>query len=478
MDTNDRHPSEQSDDENVRIIQREDAEIDLRDESASRVMHRSPWPSMSSRSTETSGSDPVAHFPISSNQTPSTPFLRPLRPVADEHAHEFEEIDLREHDAIASNRTGDDAHEIDQSSHDKIPPVLAQFDDTPQDESRHTQQWSFDDIENSHGENRETLTEPSESETSSVQEPGRRGWIKKSSQKRNEGRGKPFDESLSQNTDVPTAEQFQKSSLTTRVVTGLVAAALAVVAFANGPVWLMALAVVILVGAAMEYFDGVRAAGFRPATALGIVTVVGLVLGAYARGETAIPIVLSIAVIFTFLWFISGIVKASPTANIAVTLLGITWIGVFGSFAALLLREPNRHGVAFLGGAVLVVVAYDTAAYLGGSLFGRRKLAPSVSPSKTVEGAIIGTIAACLMGLIGLPFVHPWGVLDGLLFGIAVAVVAPIGDLAESVIKRDIGVKDMGRILPGHGGILDRFDAFLMVLPVTYFMAVALDLLQ
>lgn len=274
----------------------------------------------------------------------------------------------------------------------------------------------------------------------------------------------------------PSAEQFQKSSLATRVVTGLLAAAIAVVAFANGPTWLMGIVFVVAFGAAVEFYDATRSAGFRPATALGILGVLGVVGGAWARGEIAIPAVLSLTLFFGFLWFILGIGKASPTANLGVTLLGVVWVGVLTSFGALLLRAPDNRGVAFLGAAALLVVTYDTIAYLVGSAVGKRKLAPKISPSKTVEGLLGATVATLLMGLVVLPFVHPWGVFDGLVLAAVLCVVAPLGDLAESIVKRDLGVKDMGRILPGHGGILDRFDAILLALPVTYYVVIILGL--
>jgi CDP-diglyceride synthetase/subtilisin-like proprotein convertase family protein len=271
-------------------------------------------------------------------------------------------------------------------------------------------------------------------------------------------------------------ESLKKASIVTRSATAGVAAVLAIAAFAAGPAWAMVLSLVVVMLAAVEYFDALRRVGYRPATALGLVAVAGAVLGTYARGEAAIPLVFALATAFTFLWYLTGIIRDSPTANISVTLLGVMWIGVFGSYAALLLREPDNRGIAFLGAAVILVIAYDTFAYLGGVLFGRHKLIPSISPGKTWEGLGVATAATILFGMVVIPFIHPWGIWDGIVLGIVISCVAPLGDLAESMIKRDLGLKDMGRLLPGHGGALDRFDALLFALPATYYVVRMLNL--
>jgi phosphatidate cytidylyltransferase len=126
--------------------------------------------------------------------------------------------------------------------------------------------------------------------------------------------------------------------------------------------------------------------------------------------------------------------------------------------------------------AVIVTVAADVASLLVGSAFGRHPLAPSISPNKTWEGFLGGAVAAVLVAVIVVHFIHPWTISKALVLGIVVAVVAPIGDLSQSMIKRHLGVKDMGRLMPGHGGILDRVDGLLFVLPATYFVVKAFHL--
>ncbi len=272
------------------------------------------------------------------------------------------------------------------------------------------------------------------------------------------------------------AEALRSTSIGKRVATGGVFAGASLIAFAAGPSWVLALVTAVLVLGAMEFYDAVRRVGYRPATLLALVAVAGTTMAAYVAGEAAITMVAALTVVFTFLWYMFGITRVAPTSNIAVSILGYVWIGVLGAFAALLLRAPEERGLAFLIGAILVTIAYDTGAYVGGTLFGKRPLAPSISPSKTWEGLLTASLAAVAVGALLVQFISPWSFLSGLALGVVVSFAAPLGDLAESMVKRDLGMKDMGRILPGHGGILDRFDAMLFVLPATYYLVRILDL--
>jgi phosphatidate cytidylyltransferase len=146
------------------------------------------------------------------------------------------------------------------------------------------------------------------------------------------------------------------------------------------------------------------------------------------------------------------------------------WIGLLGSYAPLLLRAHKGRGL-FLG-VVLVAVAADIAAYLIGGRVGSRPLAPNVSPGKTLEGFLAGLAAALVVGAIVGKEISPWGGTKyGLVLGLAVGLLAPVGDLFESMIKRDLNIKDSGRSLAGHGGLLDRFDSLLVALPVAYYVA-------
>jgi phosphatidate cytidylyltransferase len=257
---------------------------------------------------------------------------------------------------------------------------------------------------------------------------------------------------------------------------GLGVGVLALVMFKLGPPWAMLLATAVVTLAAVEAFDVLHRAGYRPARLLGITGTVSIMLAAYNYGETAIPLVMALMTITTFLWFLWPVERARPTINIAATLVGFLWVGFLGSFSALLLsvHAPNSNvGVSLLLGVVIATVAYDVGAYFVGSQFGRRPLAPTISPHKTIEGLVGGGVAAIvvttlLMGVV--PGVYPWNTWRAFCLGLVVAVAAPLGDLCESMVKRDIGVKDMGTLLPGHGGVLDRVDALLFSLPAAFYL--------
>jgi CDP-diglyceride synthetase len=247
-----------------------------------------------------------------------------------------------------------------------------------------------------------------------------------------------------------------------------------------GSVSSMVIITIVVLFAAAEAFAVFRAARYHPATLLGLVAILSLMVETYNKGVAALPLVLVMLVAASFVWYLARVEPAAdPVAGLSSTIFVVAWVGGFGSFGALLLNPtlfPHRHGVAFLLAAVIVTVAADVASLLVGSAFGRHPLAPSVSPNKTWEGFLGGAVAAVLVAVIVVHFIHPWTISKALVLGVVVAVVAPIGDLSQSMIKRHLGVKDMGRLMPGHGGILDRVDGLLFVLPATYFVVKAFHL--
>jgi phosphatidate cytidylyltransferase len=260
-----------------------------------------------------------------------------------------------------------------------------------------------------------------------------------------------------------------------RVFTALIVGGIALVAFFAGRLPTMLLATVIVGLAAFELFEGIRRAGYHTATAIGLLGCIAIVPIAYDRGERAFPLVTVLVVVFTMLWYLIGVVRARPTVNVALTLLVFGYVGILGAFAGLLLADND--GVGYIAGVAICAVGADVFGWLVGSRIGKTALMPHVSPNKTLEGLIAGSIAAIVLGAIVGGTLHPWadgGVGDGILLGIVVAVLAPIGDLCESMFKRDLGVKDLGNVLPGHGGILDRFDAILFCLPGAYYLALHL----
>ncbi len=162
---------------------------------------------------------------------------------------------------------------------------------------------------------------------------------------------------------------------------------------------------------------------------------------------------------------------------LAFVVLRVVYVGMFGSFAAVILDRWGDDGIGILLGGIVAAVAYDVGGLFIGRAAGRSPLS-AASPNKTVEG-LIGGMALCVVAsTVIVSLWEPWGSWKhGFALGVAAAIAAPLGDLCESLLKRDLGVKDMGAILPGHGGLLDRFDAMLFVLPVTYEVARLLELI-
>jgi phosphatidate cytidylyltransferase len=268
----------------------------------------------------------------------------------------------------------------------------------------------------------------------------------------------------------PTATGGGNDDLPSRVVVGIGLIVLLIIAYAIGSRALVALAALILVASAAEAYGMLQRSGFRPATLLGLVGTGGIVLGAYWKGLEALPLVIVLVFAGSMMWYLLRIVEARPLANVAVTTMAFLWIGVLGSYAALMLRAP--HGKGLLLGAVIVAVAADVVAFLVGRWIGSRPMAASISPSKTIEGFVGGLVAAIVAGAIVGKELTPWGGMKhGLFLGLVVGLVAAAGDLFESMIKRDLGMKDSGTVLPGHGGLLDRFDSIIVALPAAYYVA-------
>ncbi len=164
--------------------------------------------------------------------------------------------------------------------------------------------------------------------------------------------------------------------------------------------------------------------------------------------------------------------RAAPTASISATLMGAVWIGVGLAFV-LLLREIPAHGRLAAITVVLAVWAGDTFAYAGGRALGRHRMAPNTSPGKTWEGFAFGTAATIFVAFVALYKANFLSISESIILGVVLAIAAPAGDLFESMLKRDAGVKDAGALLGGHGGMLDRLDALLFAVPAAYFCIAA-----
>ena len=210
---------------------------------------------------------------------------------------------------------------------------------------------------------------------------------------------------------------------------------------------------------------------WRPVPLVGFAALTGMVLGARFGGEREVVEVALAAIPVLFLAILTRPQRGGATVAIAGTLLGIYWIGFAFAHAVLLRRLP--HGNAVIIDILVGTFLADTAAYIGGRMFGRRPLAPEVSPNKTVEGLFCGMLIA-ILSVFFAGLYQDWMTQgDALLLGAAVAILGPIGDLFESLIKRDAGTKDAGTLFGPHGGALDRLDAVIFTIVAGYYIWVA-----
>ena len=239
---------------------------------------------------------------------------------------------------------------------------------------------------------------------------------------------------------------------------------------AGGPVFALAMAGIGVV--AIREYAGI-AERYRPLAIPAYVSVVALVGAAYLGA--AFNVLYVVAATFPLLFAFAAKAKhrEGATVSLGVTLLGVLWIGIPLAHAVLL-RELPDHGAALLIDVLVGTFVADTAAYATGRMFGSHKIAPNLSPNKTIEG-LIGGFVIGTMGFWFAGLYQDWlsGV-DALIIGAAVAAVAPVGDLFESMLKRDLGTKDTGTLFGPHGGILDRLDAVFFTVVVGYYLSVAL----
>ena len=256
------------------------------------------------------------------------------------------------------------------------------------------------------------------------------------------------------------------SDLGARITAGIPAAAFAIFIVAAGEWWFAAGAALLGIICLHELYG--LYADLRPARLAGFVGVIALVVAAKEGDTSHILLVLAATVALVFLLTVAGPSIEGGTLGMAIVLLGVFWVGLAIAHAVLLRELP--HGGGIVAGVLIGTFVGDTGAYFGGRALGQRKLAPRLSPNKTVEGLAAGIVTAIVaVWVVGL--YQDWlSHTDALLLGLGVALAAPVGDLFESFIKRDVGIKDTGRLFGAHGGALDRLDAILFTLVVGYYV--------
>lgn len=278
-----------------------------------------------------------------------------------------------------------------------------------------------------------------------------------------QGRSRP------QQTEVAPPGPGAARDLPTAIMTAAIVVVVALVCFTLGEVATTWLTAAVLGFSTVELCKTLQNKGMRPATLLALTASFSLPLAALHYGPGAYPAYAGLIVVFSMLWFLWQVTPGRPLIGVATTVFAFAYVGGLGSFAGLLLGA--RQGVGLLVGLAFCTVAYDVVGFFVGSQFGRSRVAPNVSPNKTVAGTVGGMVASVFFGAVVAGSISPWTHSRGLVLGVLVAGGAFLGDLCESMIKRDLGVKDFGSLLPGHGGVLDRFDGLLFCLPIAYYLA-------
>ena len=267
----------------------------------------------------------------------------------------------------------------------------------------------------------------------------------------------------------------------TRLIMGLGIGFTAFFAILAGGLPLTVLCLIIVVLGAKEYSKILENKGFTPSYKIMIVSSLIFAFIAYFNRLDLLPLAFTLSTFMAFMWVLfRG--KQPYIANVATTILGFVYCGWF-PLHLLLLRDigcepiyngfiktnPSTLGAAYAVLLLISVILTDAFCYYAGMQFGKHKLAEVISPNKTIEGAIGGTIMCVLACLIYGIWVFKLEWYQALILGILIAVFAQIGDLCESMIKRDAGVKDSSNIIPGHGGFLDRTDSYILTIPVVYY---------
>ena len=282
----------------------------------------------------------------------------------------------------------------------------------------------------------------------------------------------PTSEAVELEPTVPVAGR----NIPAAFITGLVLAVLGVGSLALGRAAFALFAGAIVLLAQGELYASMVRARLQPATAIGLVFGGLTLAAAYLQGEAAMLSMVALSVVFTFLWYMAAPARSrrNVMVSMAATILGVVYAPLFAGYVLVMLAFPFEGRalvIAIVGLAFLFdVVAYAAGAGFGGSVF-RRPLAATISPRKSWEGVLFATVVVLAVSLLlvdgNLETIASSAEAIGL--GLVVAVAATLGDLSESALKRDMGIKDMGTILPGHGGVLDRIDSVLFVAPAAFF---------
>jgi phosphatidate cytidylyltransferase len=253
------------------------------------------------------------------------------------------------------------------------------------------------------------------------------------------------------------------------IAVGLVLAAIFLGSLFWHPAAFTLLVAVLTTTAYVESGKVLRTVGVRLDVPVLIVATVVMLFGAYQARHAGQAIGVAVLLLGGIVWLLADAARREVVRTLATTLLFGLWVGFLASYAVLLVNRPTGGAVVVLAVAGAAIFT-DIGGYAFGVSFGRHRVAPSISPNKTWEGLLGGLAVATALGAVLLPLFGdtftPW---SAAIVVLVCGIASFIGDLTESMLKRDLGVKDLGSILPGHGGILDRVDGILLALPVGYY---------
>ncbi len=241
--------------------------------------------------------------------------------------------------------------------------------------------------------------------------------------------------------------------------------------FLHPVAFLVFIAAMVILGL-LELDRAFRSKELCPATPVALAAGLVLIFGTYAAGPSGQSAGLALLVVGAAAWPLLRRGVQRPLRSMGVTCLMVLWVPFLASYIGLLLARPQ--GEWFVMATVALTVSSDIGAFAFGSRYGRHKLAPSISPAKSWEGFAGGLGTALLLAVLVTANVPGFTLATALALAVGVCVAATVGDLAESMVKRDLGVKDLGGLLPGHGGIMERADAVIFALPVAHLLLLAL----
>jgi phosphatidate cytidylyltransferase len=274
--------------------------------------------------------------------------------------------------------------------------------------------------------------------------------------------------------EMELVEQARTSDLTMRVLSALVLIGLFLGTLALGGWWFTLFVTAVMILALGEFYATLRRLGYSPVALFGLIGALASPIAVHVSGVHAIPGVVVAVSIAVFLFF-SLVGRRRPLENAAITIFGMAWIVLLG-FAVAIGRAPQAMALVLM--TVGMAAIFDTGSYFFGRGFGKHPFSPVLSPQKTVEGYIGGIVITAGVGAV-LSTIDwfPVDLAQSLTLSLIVVTFSPLGDAAESMLKRYLGVKDMGSVIPGHGGMLDRVDGLLFVIPAAYLLFLAIGVL-